>query len=505
MTRLSKNILYNLFGQSILLVLGFIAIKYIFKRLGEDALGIIYFITMLNTLLSAVLNMGIGATTVREVSAHFKKESSYIKDMIRTFSFFYWAAYILLAITIFFLAPIIVKNWISLKTMDTDTAIDVIRILGIASFVVLPKSLYISLFRGLQRMEVNNIIDVATMAFQQFGTIIILTFGGNIYQVIYWFALCYALGIISYIIISARFFSFNALIPFYYLYVIKRNFNFAFRMMLFTILSTIHGQMDKLIISKLMPVGAVGYYSIAYGTCTKGQLLTGAVIQAAYPSFSELYTQRDHKTLLSQYRKLQDLLCFGIVPIYALIPFVLLPLFSYIFNKDTAKMLLFPTTLLSIGFYMNGTINIPHIFSLAVGKPEIAVNTNFYALFFVLPITALLIYYYGLKGAGFSFVLYHIFYYIYGVRRICNECLYISIWKWYLHIIKIFSLAILTYGTAWAFLDYYNLTYSIFLLVLAFLGATTLFFVISFLLIGEELKEVILQRFQSLKRLFKPS
>ena len=239
MTRLSKNILYNLFGQSILLVLGFIAIKYIFKRLGEDALGIIYFITMLNTLLSAVLNMGIGATTVREVSAHFKKEPSYIKDMIRTFSFFYWAAYILLAITIFFLAPIIVKNWISLKTMDTDTAIDVIRILGIASFVVLPKSLYISLFRGLQRMEVNNIIDVATMAFQQFGTIIILAFGGNIYQVIYWFALCYALRIISYIIISARFFSFNALIPFYYLYVIKRNFNFAFRMMLFTILSCV--------------------------------------------------------------------------------------------------------------------------------------------------------------------------------------------------------------------------------------------------------------------------
>ncbi len=108
---------------------------------------------------------------------------------------------------------------------------------------------------------------------------------------------------------------------------------------------------------------------------------------------------------MSQYRKLQDLLCFGIVPVFAAIPFAVLPLFSYILNEEAAHLLLLPTTLLCVGFYMNGTMTVSHAFSLAVGKPGISARQNFYALFTVLPVTALLIYYLGLTGAGFRGVL----------------------------------------------------------------------------------------------------
>jgi len=43
MSKLTKNIIFNLIGQSILLVLGFVAVRYIYRGLGEDALGIICF------------------------------------------------------------------------------------------------------------------------------------------------------------------------------------------------------------------------------------------------------------------------------------------------------------------------------------------------------------------------------------------------------------------------------------------------------------------------------
>ena len=162
MSRVTKNIIYNLIGQGLLLVLGFVAIKYIFRQLGEDALGIIYFTVMTNTVLCAVLEMGICSTTVREVSGYFRSEPEYIHDLIRTASLFYWGAYVLVGLAIYFLAPLLVEKWINLKTMDAATAISVLRILGIASLVALPKSFYVSLFRGLQRMEFNNFIDVAT-------------------------------------------------------------------------------------------------------------------------------------------------------------------------------------------------------------------------------------------------------------------------------------------------------------------------------------------------------
>lgn len=501
MSRLSKNIIYNLLGQGLLLVLGFVAVKYIFKELGEDALGIIYFTTIFNALLGAVLGMGISSTSIREVSGHFESERAYIQDLIRTFSLFYWGAYALLGVGVFFLAPIFVEKWINLKTMDAATAIYVLRILGIASLLGLPRSFYTSLFQGLQRMEFNNLIDVITTGLQQFGTILILVLGGSLFHVVYWFAACYVLRILTYIAVSSYFFPLKALIPGYSSGVIKRNFSFASRMMSISIISTIHINFDKVIISKLMPIGIVGYYGIVYGAISRGTLLTGAISRAAYPPFSALFGADDRNGLMTQYKKLQDLLCFSIVPIFAGIPFASLPLFTYMFNEETARLLLMPTTLLCLGFYMNGTLNIPYVFSLAVGKPGITARMNFYALFIVLPLTALLIYFFGLVGAGLSWVFYHIFAYSYWVPRICRECMDIPAKGWYGHVFKILVLASLTYGVAWTLLGIIG-NHSILALTTAYIVGSIFFLTGSYFMIGEELSETLFRHVQALRARF---
>jgi O-antigen/teichoic acid export membrane protein len=496
LSRLSRNIIYNLFGQGLLLALGFVAVKYIFKQLGEDVLGIIYFTLTMNAILCAVLEMGICSTTVREVSAHFNDEPDYIHDLIRTASLFYWVVYVLLAIIIYFGAPILVDKWVNLKTMDITTAIYVLRILGIASLLALPKSFYTSMFRGLQRMEFNNFIDVFTSGFQQFGTILILIFGGNLFHVVYWFAGCYVLSVLIYLIFSTRFFSLKTLIPGYFSSVVKRNLGFTSKMASISIIAAIHMQADKVIVSKLLPIGILGYYGFTYTTASKGGLITSAISQAVFPSFSAQFKTDDWGGLMSQYRKLQDLLCFGIVPIFAAIPFALLPLFSYIFNADIAKLLLLPTTLLCIGFYMNGTLNVPYVFSLAVGKPGITARMNFYALFVVLPVTTLLIYFFGLVGAGLSWVFYHIFAYSYGAPRICSECLKISVWKWYKHVSKIFALIILTYGMAWFILGIIN-NFSILSLSVSYFSASIVFLTATWFMISDELRETLFRYVQS--------
>ena len=437
MSRLSKNIIYNFSGQGLLIVLGFISVKYIFKQLGEDALGIIYFTIIVNSMLCGMLEMGICTTSVREVSAYSNTDPDYIRDLVRTGSFFYWSAFGLLGLIFFSLSPVVIEKWINLKSMDPPTAISILRILGIASLVALPKSFYVSLLRGLQRMEFNNFIDVIATGLQQFGTILVLAFGGGLFYVVYWFALCYLLKILTYLIVIARFFSLKSLIPAYSVGVIKKNLRFTSRMIFISITGAIYTQIDKVIISKIMPIGVVGYYGLAYSNVSKGQLLTGAVSQAAYPSFSKLFNSGDRPGLMSRYKKLQDLICFGTLPIFALIPFALLPLFSYVLNEEAARLILLPATLLCIGFYMNATLHIPYIFSLAVGNPGIAARQHFYDLFVTLPATVLLVYFWGLVGAGLSLIFLYLFHYFYAMPRICVECLKISTWSWYFHILKV--------------------------------------------------------------------
>ncbi len=498
MSKLSKNIIYNLLGQGLLLILGFVAVKYVFKQLGEDALGIIYFTLTMNAALCAVLEMGICSTTVREVSSHFQDEPAYIRDLIRTASLFYWVAYVLLVMIIYFVAPVLVEKWINLKTMDAITATRALQILGIASLVTLPQRFYASIIRGLERMEFINVIDVATAGLQQFGIIAILGLGGSLFHVVYWFAVCFGFSILTYLFASAHFFSWRTLMPGYSSAVIRRNLWFSLNMMSISILAMIHTQADKAIVSKLLPLGIFGYYGVAYGTVSRGTLVTGAISQAAFPSLSVQFKAGDRVGFMSQYRKLQDLLCFATVPIFAAIPFAAVPLFTYLFNAEAARMLLLPTTFLCIGYYMSATVNAPYFVSLAMGKSEITARSTFYALFVVLPVTIALVYFFGLTGAGLSWVFYHMFYYAYGVPRICSECLEITVSGWYRHVLKIHVLVGLTYGFALAFLGFLGAN-SIHALALAYLSATVMFMLGAYWLMNEELKAVLWRLSQALR------
>jgi O-antigen/teichoic acid export membrane protein len=492
MSRLSKNILYNLTGQTLLMVLGFVAVRYVFRRLGADALGIIYFSYTLNTLLTAVLAMGICETTVREVSAHYRSAPLYIKELINSASLFYWGIYLACSIALYFGSSVLVAKWIHLKTLDQGTAVGVLRVLAISSFLALPRSFYASILRGLERMEFNNFIDVATSALQQFGTIFILIGGGALKVVVFWIAFCYGLSTFAYVVISASFFSWGALLPGFSSTVVRRNLRYASHMAVISLLAVVQTQADKAVLSKLLPIGVFGFYSLAYSGISRGTLITSSTFQAAFPRLSSLFQSGDRAGLLAQYRKLHDLVCFSCLPILAVFPFAARPVFTYLLNSEAAHLLLWPLTFLSLGFYMNGTLSIPYAFSLAVGKPEITARSNLYATLLVLPTTVMLVYFYGLNGAGLSWVSYHIFVYAYAVPRICSECLGAPASGWYLHTLEALALGVISYGTAYCLLEYLGAR-SILALLVGFGGATLVFGSLAYLIICDELRSAIKQ------------
>ncbi len=492
MSRLERNILYNLLGQGLVLVLGFVAVRYVFRRLGSDAFGIILFTQAMSYILVAVLELGVSLTAVREVSAHFQDEPAYVRDLLQTGAFLYWTAYGLVSVAILFLAPVIVAKWINLTTLDPSTAARVLQILGVSVVLALPRSLYASLFRGLQRMAFNNIADVTVSGVQQSGTIAILLLGGTVFQVAYWLAATYGVSILVYMVGASRFVPWQALIPRYSASVVRRNLRFALHTMSISTLATVHMQADKLVVSKLLPIGMLGYYSVASTVASRSTLVTGAVAQAAFPSFSELFHRGDRPGLLEQYRKLHDLVSYASVPVLTAVTFAALPLLTYMFNPSVAHDLLIPVGLLCLGFYLNATLSVPYIFSLAVGKPEIAAKQNLLALFIVPPTMVGAVYFFGMAGAAFSWVLYHLFAYVYGVPRFCRQCMKIPVSSWYLHIGKILILVGGTYGVA-GFLVALAGGTRLPTLGVAYLGASLAFLYAAYLFMGRELRETLLR------------
>ena len=490
MSRLQKNIIYNAVGQTLVMLFGFVAVKYIFTSLGEDALGIIYFTLIMNAVLFAVCNMGICSTTVREVSGHHETDPGYVVRLIQTFSLFYWGAYLLLSVGIYLSANLLVDNWINLQTMERETAILILRILGIASMAGMLRSFYASLLTGLQRMGYTNLIDVSTNALQQLGCVIILALGGDLFQVVYWFSASYYLRIIAYMVVCARFFTGRALVPAYFPEVIRRNLRYASRMMFISATGAFLTQMDKLVVSKLLPLGILGYYSVAYSSFSKASLLTEAIAQAAFPSFTAHHKAGDRGRLLVQYERVHDLICLGMALVFAFIPFVTQPLFTFLFNAEIARLMFWPAVFLSIGFYMNSTVTIPYYFTLAMGRPEITARKHFYDLFITFPATILLVVQLGLVGASLSIIVFYLFSYIYWVPRACSACFPFSAWTWYRHVGRIYFLVCATYVVGVALVRQMDLT-SIVGTVGAYAGCSLLYMAGAYLIMSDTLKTLL--------------
>jgi O-antigen/teichoic acid export membrane protein len=499
MTRLTKNIIYNVTGQGLVLVLSLIAVRFIFRRLGDDVFGIIFFNVVLTTVLATALELGISATIVREVSSFFDKDREYVTALIRTVTLFYWGLGLLLVAAIWVIAPLLVTHWVNLRSLDPGTAAATLRILSATTLVVLPKALYTSLFRGRQMMALNNAIDVGTAGAQQAGILLLLLAGAGVYLVAAWISTSVILGIIAYVVVSARLVGWNALRPAFSVEVVRRTIGFTGHMMVISVLSLVQLQGAQVIVSKLLPIAEFGFYGFAASTVNRATFVTTAVSQAAFPSFSSLFAANDRPALLLQYRKLQDLVCFGTLPLFTGICFAALPVYTYVFNAGVAHQLLLPTAFLALGTWMNATMSIPYMLSVAMGKQQIAARTTVLATVFALPVTVLLVYRLGLNGAGLSWVYYHIFLYAYMVPRVCRECLGIRPLAWYQQVAKAIGVGAATYGLLWVALVMPNPD-SLPILIAAYVIATVAFAPIGLLLIGPDLRFTLRQLRASLSK-----
>jgi O-antigen/teichoic acid export membrane protein len=356
--------------------------------------------------------------------------------------------------------------------------------------VALPKSLYTSLFRGRQLMGFNNAIDVAVAAAQQIGILLLLMGGGHVYPVAIWISASAILGTVFYIATAGRLFGWGALVPSLSTHVIRRTMGFTRHVMVSSTLSLVHVQAAPVMVSKLLPVAEFGFYGFASSMVNRAAFVTGAAAQAALPVFSKLYASGDRPTLMQQYRKLQDLVCYGTLPLFTGICFAALPVYTYVFNAGVAERLLLPTLFLALGSWMNATIHMPYMLALAMDRPQIVARLNLYALIAVLPVTIVLIFLFGLPGAGFSWVFYHLFAYAYMVPIICRECLKSQPLDWYLHVVKALALAILAYGPAWVLVLATD-PRSFPIVILAYVAGTAAFGLGSYVFIGADLRHTL--------------
>lgn len=335
-----------------------------------------------------------------------------------------------------------------------------------------------------------NVIDVGTYGMQQLGAAVLLALGYGLPAVVIWMAACYVVGLCGYMAATLRYFPPSTLLPGYSSSAVRRNLSYSLHMMSLSILAVVLSQGNKVVVSKVMSVAAFGYFSFISTVVTRVLSVSTAVGLAAFPSFVSLRGPADRSRLLSQYGKLQDLVCYAIVPVIMLLIFGTLPVLTFVFNPAVADSLLLPMAALCLGLFMNTSVIVVYQLAAAMGRPDIANRTGAWGLLLTIPATVLLTLQFGLTGAAVSTTVYFAFVYAYFIPRVFRQCLEMEAWMWYTHLARVSAITALTYGTVWVALVFFGMI-NLAGLVAGYTVATAAFLAIAYASIGSGLRGTI--------------
>jgi O-antigen/teichoic acid export membrane protein len=170
----------------------------------------------------------------------------------------------------------------------------------------------------------------------------------------------------------------------------------------------LHKQSDKIIVSKLLPIGDVGIYSLLYSMVSKISLITSGVAQALFPFFSKEVNERSNLQYNRMFNLAQEFLVYGILPLFIFISFFAHPILEYVIGQVKASDNYIVVVFLSIYFYLNATMRLIRTYIFGAKDPSIVIKADFLAFFITAPVLFLSVLYFGLKGAAASLILYYI-------------------------------------------------------------------------------------------------
>jgi O-antigen/teichoic acid export membrane protein len=198
--------------------------------------------------------------------------------------------------------------------------------------------------------------------------------------------------------------------PYFSLASFKAIWKYSAAMNLIALTALVLSQSDRLAVTKLLSLEALGYYSIAYNASIAISLIQSAINSASFPAFSHSFSSGRHLDLLSRYNKASQLM--GLV--------VALPCFALVFfgheilqlwiNAPVADEASLAMAWLAIGFFFNAVVSNAYMAAVACGQPGLPLKVNLLALVLYLPVLYWLVQHHGISGAAAAYAGLNVYY-----------------------------------------------------------------------------------------------
>ncbi|HWA74824.1 MAG TPA: oligosaccharide flippase family protein [Polyangiaceae bacterium] len=310
-TSLRWNVAANYAGQIYAAVVNVVFLPVQVHLLGAEAYGLVGFFAVLSGWLM-LLDVGLTPTVSRETakfSAGALERPAY-QELLRSLEILFFALGLMVALGVFGLSGPIARHWLHPEKLATSSVSNAVALMGLSFAFRWQATLSRSVLSGLERQVWINLVTAVFATLRSIGVLAVLKWVDSspgaffVYQ-----SLVAALELVALRLSVRKFlgvkrgersrFSFAA---------IRRVASFSLTIALTSTAWLFATQMDKLLLSKLLPLSEYAFFSLAVTAATGVNMLAGPIGQAVQPRLTYLFAERNDSAFALTYSNATQML-----------------------------------------------------------------------------------------------------------------------------------------------------------------------------------------------------
>ncbi len=434
MSKLKKNIIATFTGKAWNSLMLLIFIPVYIKFMGIESWGLVGVYSTLLTMFG-LLDLGLGSTFNREMArlSTLNNSQQEIRNLSRSLEILYWIIALCIGIVIILIAPFLANYWLKVKQLDLKTVQMVLIIIGIVVAFEMPKIFYSNGLMGLQKHVLLNVIIIFISTLRGVGAVLVLWLVSPTIQT--YFLWQVGVCVLNNILMA---FALWKTLPKsekkarFEFKLVKGIWKFAAGMTGITILGVILSQLDKIILSKILPLEIFGYYTLASMIALSLNAVFLPIFHGIYPRLTELVSLKDHDKLKQLYHEGSQFMAVIILPVTLVIAVfsheILLLWTKSPITADNAYQLV---RILICAYALNGLMHLPYALQLANGWTSLGLKINLFLIIIYVPTILFFTKQFGAIGAGLAWICINLTYMLLGVPLTHRRYLKGETLKWF--------------------------------------------------------------------------
>jgi len=319
---LKWNASANFIGLGYTTVIGIVVLPLYLQYLGAEAFGLVGFFIVLQAWMQ-LFDMGMSPMLSRQTAQSRGQNIGYLelKRLLRSLELIVLVLAVVVSLSIAARSSWITNNWLKVTSLDSAKVADCIALMGAIIGFRFFASLYRSGIQGMEKQVRLNIANMILVTVKFVGALLLLHFITRDFRSFFVYQLF--VGVLESVILATMFYRFVPATDRVELRIfwsaLKPVLPFASGIAYATVIWVLVTQLDKLILSNVLPLPEYGYFALVAIVATGITQIGSPISQAILPRMTYLLSQDNEQEMLLLYRQSTQLMAVLILPLTGMV------------------------------------------------------------------------------------------------------------------------------------------------------------------------------------------